>query len=572
MCYEKTEREIKKMKRKVLLVMFLVLAMVLTAVNVAGPVSADAATLYVDDDNVCGDNSPCYLHPQDAVNAANPGDTIMVYPGTYDSRYFVCDLDHPTWCAPNDNWAPALIVYKDGLTIRAVDPNPATTIIQSTHNFWSNAIAVQNSTAGAIVGVSSWSPNAITVVANNVTIEGFTLHRPFEGTWATYNTAGVFIGSKASGYPDYLGQANGATVQNCVFSNLWHAVYIWHSSGNTIVNNTVAALTTNHWAAISTYDGDSDASIGYGNLSEDNLIADNTIANKGISLGAWAPTIWTSNAGSAVCSNTTTDVGVSYAHGPVIIGCNTGGFWQSNTDNVLRITGIAYTGDTGVFPVGTAINLSALLAYDGSADGSGVDVIFTIDDEYYAAATTVAGGAASTTANLAAGVYEVQATVTVCGDCVFTSDAQFVVVYDPSAGFVTGGGWIMSPEGAYPADPSLEGKATFGFVSKYKKGASVPEGNTEFQFKAGDLNFHSASYDWLVVTGSNYARYKGTGTINGAGEYKFMIWAGDGTGDDGADTFRIKIWWEEGDTEHVVYDNGMDQAIGGGNIAVHTKK
>ena len=41
------------------------------------------------------------------------------------------------------------------------------------------------------------------------------------------------------------------------------------------------------------------------------------------------------------------------------------------------------------------------------------------------------------------------------------------VVYDPSAGFVTGGGWIDSPEGAYIPDPSLTGKANFGFVSKY---------------------------------------------------------------------------------------------------------
>lgn len=139
------------------------------------------------------------------------------------------------------------------------------------------------------------------------------------------------------------------------------------------------------------------------------------------------------------------------------------------------------------------------------------------------------------------------------------------VVYDPSGGFVTGGGWFISPPGAYTDDPSLEGKATFGFVSKYKKGASIPDGSTEFQFKAGNLNFHSASYDWLVVTGSNYAKFKGTGTINGQGNYKFQIWAGDGS----PDTFRIKIW--DAITEEDVYDNGMDQAIGGGSIVVHNK-
>jgi hypothetical protein len=114
----------------------------------------------------------------------------------------------------------------------------------------------------------------------------------------------------------------------------------------------------------------------------------------------------------------------------------------------------------------------------------------------------------------------------------------------------------------------LSGKANFGFVSKYKKGATVPTGQTEFVFQAGDLNFHSSSYDWLVVNqnGSN-AQFKGVGTINGSGDYKFMLWAGDGD----SDTFRIKIWWEDGETENVVYDNGFDQEIEGGSIVIHTK-
>jgi hypothetical protein len=86
-----------------------------------------------------------------------------------------------------------------------------------------------------------------------------------------------------------------------------------------------------------------------------------------------------------------------------------------------------------------------------------------------------------------------------------------LVVYDPTGGFVTGGGWIDSPAGAYIADPSLTGKANFGFVSKYKKGATVPTGNTEFRFKAGDLNFHSSSYDFLVITmGGTNAMYSGS--------------------------------------------------------------
>jgi hypothetical protein len=135
-----------------------------------------------------------------------------------------------------------------------------------------------------------------------------------------------------------------------------------------------------------------------------------------------------------------------------------------------------------------------------------------------------------------------------------------VVVYDPSGGFVTGGGWFDSPAGAYTTDPSLTGKANFGFVAKYQYGANVPDGDTQFQFRAGDLNFHSTSYEWLVVAG-NKAQFRGEGTINGQGSYTFMIWADD----DNPDTFRIKIWGANG----TVYDNGSQQALGGGSIKIH---
>jgi hypothetical protein len=101
-------------------------------------------------------------------------------------------------------------------------------------------------------------------------------------------------------------------------------------------------------------------------------------------------------------------------------------------------------------------------------------------------------------------------------------------------------------------------------VAKYQKGKSVPDGNTEFQINAGDLNFHSTSYQWLVVN-QNYtnAQFKGYGTINGMGNYGFMLWATDTS----PDTFRIRIW--DAVTEAVVYDNGEFHPISGGNIVVH---
>ncbi len=182
------------------------------------------------------------------------------------------------------------------------------------------------------------------------------------------------------------------------------------------------------------------------------------------------------------------------------------------------------------------------------------------------------------------GVYTVTLTITDDDTGLTTSAESMFVVYDPSEGFVTGGGWIISPGGAYTADPTLTGKANFGFVSKYKKGATTPTGQTEFQFKVAHFNFHSTSYQWLVVAGAR-AQYKGQGTVNGAGNYGFMLTVIDGqvNGGGGVDKFRIKIWDKDvGDAETagaLVYDNGLGAddddapptALGGGRIVIHQR-
>jgi len=160
-----------------------------------------------------------------------------------------------------------------------------------------------------------------------------------------------------------------------------------------------------------------------------------------------------------------------------------------------------------------------------------------------------------------------------CSNTVIASG--MVVVYDPSGGFVTGGGWIQSPSGAYTTNPTLTGKANFGFVAKYKKGATVPDGETEFQFKSADFNFHSTSYQWLVIAGAK-AQYKGKGTINGNGEYYFILTAIDGqiSGGGGVDKFRLKVSGPDG---VVIYDNQQGATdsdnptttLGGGSIVIH---
>ena len=261
------------------------------------------------------------------------------------------------------------------------------------------------------------------------------------------------------------------------------------------------------------------------------------------------------------------DGGVSEYMGTVIV-----------TNVAPRVTSISLP--LGPVAIGTPVQLGASFFDVGLADthtGS-----FELGDGGPDAAGSVSSGSLTATVTFAhPGVYTIVARVTDDdGGVGSLSSAStvpaFVVVYDPSGSFVTGGGWIASPTGAYAAEPSFTGKASFGFVARYKPGANVPSGNTEFQFKAGDLTFKSTSYEWLVVSAA-HARYKGVGTINGDGSYGFMITAvdGDSPGNGGADAFRIKIW--ELSSGAVVYDNKMGEddssqsatLLGGGSIVIH---
>jgi hypothetical protein len=231
----------------------------------------------------------------------------------------------------------------------------------------------------------------------------------------------------------------------------------------------------------------------------------------------------------------------------------------SLTDPVVFTAEIYYSGSIG--------NLSATCGWGDDSTSAGT-VVESSPESVLVTCTRAYSNA---------GVYTVDLTVSGNGSPYWYDSYQYVVVYDPEGAFVTGGGWINSPEGAFGADPTLTGKANFGFVSKYKQGTTEPIGETEFQFKVADLDFHSDTYEWLVVAGAR-AQYKGTGTINGEGNFGFMLKAIDEnlTPSTDVDLFRIKIWDRFDDA--VIYDNqmGTDEdvdpstGIGGGSIVIHT--
>jgi hypothetical protein len=245
------------------------------------------------------------------------------------------------------------------------------------------------------------------------------------------------------------------------------------------------------------------------------------------------------------------------------------------------LTDVIITGPASgaVFPVNTPISFTSTFT-GGCGTSSGV---WSFDAMTQAATIVEPSGATPGSANTTfsfgtPGIYTASLTVdNSCGvDTASTVGGlpAYVVVYDPSEGFVTGGGWFNSPEGAYAQNPALTGKASFGFVAKYLKGANVPSGETKFKFQLAGHDFESVSLDWLVV--GSHAQYKGRGTINGAGNYGFMVTAVPGNA--GVGKFRIKIV-DLNNNGILVYDNKAgspaDSAdatiIGGGSIVIHKK-
>jgi PKD repeat protein len=264
------------------------------------------------------------------------------------------------------------------------------------------------------------------------------------------------------------------------------------------------------------------------------------------------------------------------------------GVSPAHTSNAVVTIGNAAPAITAVTvpvspaPINTAIALQASFNDAGQNDTHTASIAWG-DASTSAGTVSEANGAGTVTgshAYAAAGTYTVSVTVTDDDTGAVTATAtSYVVVYDPSAGFVTGGGWISSPAGAYtpdnPNDPAYAGHANFGFVSKYPPGSTTPIGNTQFNLMSADLKFHATGMSWLVVTNSGTKAYfLGTGKVNNVSGYSFLVSVLD-NGTSGSDTFRIKVW--NTTTGAVVYDNqpgaadadSATQTISGGSIVVH---
>jgi uncharacterized delta-60 repeat protein len=146
----------------------------------------------------------------------------------------------------------------------------------------------------------------------------------------------------------------------------------------------------------------------------------------------------------------------------------------------------------------------------------------------------------------ATGVYTITLTVTNTVGGVGTSTYQYVAVYDSSTSFAGG----RSFDNPSSASPNTTGKVTFGISSKYNN-SNVLTGSVKMNFKAANLDFASTSLSSLA-TSTGKAYLKGNGTVNGSGNYTFLVSGIDGSVVGGNDLIRFQI---KDSSNTVIYDS-----------------
>jgi hypothetical protein len=131
---------------------------------------------------------------------------------------------------------------------------------------------------------------------------------------------------------------------------------------------------------------------------------------------------------------------------------------------------------------------------------------------------------------------------------------EIIVIYDPNGGYIYGGGWFNSPAGALRSNPTATGKVSYGFALNYFKNATLPKGETQFEFKVGEFEFNAVNFDYLSISGAK-AQFKGTGKIvGGQSGINFIATVIDGDiHGTGVDKLRMKIYNKN--TGEVYYDN-----------------
>jgi uncharacterized repeat protein (TIGR01451 family) len=194
-------------------------------------------------------------------------------------------------------------------------------------------------------------------------------------------------------------------------------------------------------------------------------------------------------------------------------------------------------------------------------------------------------------ASVPVNTYSVQVTVDVSGYYAGSGE-DVLVVYDPSLGFATGGGWFYWPGTADPATGYPGDRTNFGANTQYNKKATNVKGNlllirhlsdgsiirlksnAFFGLSVGESTNGGGPFGWASFTGK--ATYQEPGMPVPVGNYTFIVYVEDhGEPGAGNDRFWIQVRDKDGDLETDLSfpSPALGEAITlqGGNIVVPHK-
>ena len=167
-------------------------------------------------------------------------------------------------------------------------------------------------------------------------------------------------------------------------------------------------------------------------------------------------------------------------------------------------------------------------------------------------------GAGNTSAShsfAAPGIYTVTATL-VDRNGRSTAVSHNVVVTAPSGGTVAGARAVMSPLGASRQSPSYAGRASFNLIAPLAAAAQMASMPARLHFNLPGLNFRSQDVRLLGRQGAQYV-FGGSGTVRGAGSYKFRLSTSATVSGSEQGRFALKIWHTDPSSkvDVVDYDN-----------------
>ena len=212
---------------------------------------------------------------------------------------------------------------------------------------------------------------------------------------------------------------------------------------------------------------------------------------------------------------------------------------ETYPDNVPDKTS-AYPGDIGLGQVSMQL---VPVGPGGEANGN-CSVIGVFDDGYDAFQRVVCSFDAVP-------VNTYLATVTVDGDYYTGRGEDVLVVYDPSLGYTTGGGWFYWP--------GTEERTSFGFTMEYNKSGSNVKGSMLLIRHLGDGSIHQVKSNALYglslgvevedvgtfgfASFSGKATYLEPGVLEAIGNHEFLIYIEDrNEPGSGVDQFWIEVY------------------------------